>query len=99
VTARAASARACVLAISIGAVMLAACGGSGATGTRAADPKPPAGAVLRDPAGSGPYGVRLTKMTFERPANVTKDDRYAHYPREDVAPGAAIVHDAAATRN
>ena len=26
---------------------------------------------------------------------VTKDERYAHYLREDVAPDAAIVHDAA----
>jgi predicted dienelactone hydrolase len=98
VTGRAASARAGLLAISIGAVMLAACGGSGAAGTRTAGPKAPAGAALRDPAESGPYGVRLTKMTFERPANAGGSPRtletWIWYPAardaSDSSPAAAV---------
>lgn len=97
-TASGAAARAGLVAIAIGAALLVACSGSsGATGTRTPDPKPP-GAVLSDPAEPGPYGVRLTKMTFERPASADGSPRsletWIWYPAardaSDASPGATI---------
>ncbi len=62
-SARRVAIRACLLAIA--AVGLIACSGGSAAKTPAnAQP------ALRDPAERGPYGVGLTKMTFERPSTI-----------------------------
>lgn len=76
-----------------GAVALSACGGGG---PQTATTQP--AAALRDPAQPGPYGVRLTKMTFERPSTIDASPRklvtWIWYPSAagagDTSPDAAV---------
>lgn len=82
-----------LLAIAFMAPLLASCGGAAAR-----DAKQPQGAELRDPSELGPYGVSLTRMTFERPATADGSPRsfetWIWYPAPpgatDTAPAAAV---------
>ena len=86
--------RTAALLLSIVAIALAlsACGGGAKTSAT------PAPAALQDPAQPGPYGVRLTKLTFERPSTIDDSPRkletWIWYPAapgaSDASPGAAV---------
>ncbi len=84
-----------LLSLVAAAVVLAACGGGGGGKTASA---PPNGQAPLDPAQPGPYGVRLTKMTFERSSTIDGSprtlDTWIWYPAApaagDASPDAAI---------
>lgn len=67
------------VALVLGVVLLAACGGGSGSGK------------LRDPASPGPYGVGMTTMTFTRPSTTTGEprplDTVILYPTDAVAGG------------
>lgn len=92
-----AAARSGLIAIACGAILLAACGGGGSASTT------PSPSALLDPAARGPYGVGLTKMTFERPSTADgtprKLDTWIWYPAAASAGDATPVTDAAPAAN